>query len=585
MTRLGRGDGQPTSSTILPVPPLEAAAHVRATPSRLTLRIALTIVLLLGVVVRGSVVLWDFPWEPHHPDEHILPLEAVALWEGVTPREVGWPASTTRLLLSAVSAGKWIAEQGTVAWRSRSQPERVLTTVTGWIGAQYVDPSSLYRLGRTVSMLTGVLQLIALAWILRGWVGPIGVVVGTCAVAVSPMAVLHSQYVLADIAGVLFATMAMGRNQRPEPWRVVAMAVCAGLAATSKFHFGLWVLTPVLAVWLARGSTGRPGKWTLTVLGSAVFLWTVVTLFPWAWTNPVLALKEFLGVVAIKVGTAPASPGQFLSNLALLFSSEGALLWAGALLGCMFLRRDDWRRLAPIAVPVALGAVILARSAIVFERYSLVMLPGLAVLAAVGWERALAATHRPLRLGMIALLVVATTSTFVSLLSAERAAGEADVDVLVRQWVLAHVPRGTRIAIHDENNALLPRSAAQLRACSTDNESSDGYQKKWQTLGLAAPPEGVEPMRSMLMNDEFAYAYWCRRELQAQRDPGFFVVRYHNDLRSNAVLERDAIAEFLTGTTTASGGIDVLVVNRPIAAGRDPVQVMTTRGVRLIYQR
>ncbi len=61
-----------------------------------TYRLALAAVLLLAVLARMSVVTWSDPWGPHHPDEHILPLEALALWEGITPREVGWPGSTTR---------------------------------------------------------------------------------------------------------------------------------------------------------------------------------------------------------------------------------------------------------------------------------------------------------------------------------------------------------------------------------------------------------------------------------------------------------------------------------------------------------
>lgn len=52
-------------------------------------RIALAAVLLLALLARASVVTWSDPWGPHHPDEHILPLEALALWEGITPREVG----------------------------------------------------------------------------------------------------------------------------------------------------------------------------------------------------------------------------------------------------------------------------------------------------------------------------------------------------------------------------------------------------------------------------------------------------------------------------------------------------------------
>jgi hypothetical protein len=63
-------------------------------------------------------------------------------------------------------------------------------------------------------------------------------------------------------------------------------------------------------------------------------------------------------------------------------------------------------------------------------------------------------------------------------------------------------------------------------------------------------------------------------------------VPYHAGRRFGASLERDAIGEFQTGGHTVTGGIDVLVVNRPIDVGRPPTQVFqTARGQRVIYVR
>src|SRR5262245_61170738 len=75
-------------------------------------RLAVAALLIAGVLIRCSVLLWSDPWGPHHPDEDILPLEAMALWEGITPREVGWPASTTRVLLSGIQAVQWAVARG-----------------------------------------------------------------------------------------------------------------------------------------------------------------------------------------------------------------------------------------------------------------------------------------------------------------------------------------------------------------------------------------------------------------------------------------------------------------------------------------
>src|SRR5256885_9996091 len=88
------------------------------------IRLATIAAILIGALVRINVVRWAEPWAPHQPDEHILPLEAVALWEGVTPREVGWPGSTSRLVISAVAAIPVVAEEGREMWQQRARPDR-----------------------------------------------------------------------------------------------------------------------------------------------------------------------------------------------------------------------------------------------------------------------------------------------------------------------------------------------------------------------------------------------------------------------------------------------------------------------------
>src|SRR5947208_3536428 len=96
-------------------------------------RIVILAMLIAGAAARASVVFWADPWGPHHPDEHILPLEALALWEGITPREVGWPGTTSRVLLSGVEAAKLAVDKGHALWQRRSNPAEALGVITKWI--------------------------------------------------------------------------------------------------------------------------------------------------------------------------------------------------------------------------------------------------------------------------------------------------------------------------------------------------------------------------------------------------------------------------------------------------------------------
>jgi hypothetical protein len=540
-------------------------------------------VLLGGILVRLGVLGWSDPWTPHHPDEHILPLEALAMWEGVTPREIGWPASTTRLALSAANALRAATECGPAIWAARQRPDQAAEVLARWIGDQYVNPGALYGVGRLLSLFVGVLQLLAGVWALRQWTGPRGVAAGTLALALSPLAVLYSQFVLADIWGVLFATILVGLAARPTAARVVVMAALAGLAAASKFHFGIWLLTALLCVPGLVVLTARQ-RGLLALAALASFGAVVVALVPWFWTNPALAAKEFAAVVLMKVsanGAARDLPG----NLITVLGGAGALTWGGALLAAWG-TRGDWPRIARIGLPVIVALLFLVSSATVSDRYGLVLLPGLAPLAAFGWERLLSIPggwRRSLGIGVLAACGVWTA---VSLGRAERTAAETDVDVLARRWVLQHVPRGARVAVYHESNAFLPRDRATLEACAAQAQTPSALVEKWRIHGIVNPDVRGGALYSALLNDELFHAYWCRRELGAQTDVGYRVIQYHPDLRFGALSERAAVRSFANRRTDREPVLDVLMINRAADLGAPAAAVMRTgRGIRLLYVR
>jgi len=80
-------------------------------------------------------------------------------------------------------------------------------------------------------------------------------------------------------------------------------------------------------------------------------------------------------------------------------------------------------------------------------------------------------------------------------------------------------------------------------------------------------------MEAMLLTDERFSAYWCRRELGIGGAAGFRVVPYHDGTRFGAVLERDAVEDFRTGGRQATGGVDVLVLNRELEVGSPPAAI------------
>src|SRR5215216_5687658 len=111
-------------------------------------RAAALFVLAVAIAARATIVLWEVPFTPHHPDEAILSREAIALWEGITPREVGWPASTTRLMLSAVHGVQMLADTAPTLWERRARPHAALEAIVDWIAHKSAESAPLFRAAR-----------------------------------------------------------------------------------------------------------------------------------------------------------------------------------------------------------------------------------------------------------------------------------------------------------------------------------------------------------------------------------------------------------------------------------------------------
>ena len=545
-------------------------------------RTALVAALVLGALVRGGVVLWSTPWEPHHPDEHILPLEAIALWEGVTPREVGWPGTTMRVALSAALGGEFVWQRGAALWQTRGHPDKTVQLVSDWIGRQFVHPSLLFKTGRAIAVLMGIAQLLLLTYALLQWTGVAGTAVAVAAAALSPLAVSYSQFILADIAGLMFSTAIVGLAAAPNTGSIAAMAALAGFAAASKLHYGLWLVVPLMAAWTTSATI--QARIRLVALVLLVGFGVILAAVPWLWTNPALALKEMLGVVGAKLPNNGAAV-NVLRNALTMMTALGPIVVAG-LAGAAVFDLRALRRLLPLLVVMVAGVAALLSSGVLFERYALVVLPAALVVAAVGWQAWLETPRAGFRIAGAVALLACLAITSVSLARAESIAAETDVDVLVRDWVVAHVASGSRVAVHDEMNVVIPRAAAQLRGCAAFVDTPAAYRAKWAVEGIDSASIADEPMRAMLLNDEMFAAYWCRRELVVHEGQEFYVIRYHDAPRFGAALEREVLDEFARGARERTGGIDVLVTNRNVEVGVQPAQVFeTARGRRVIYRK
>ena len=533
------------------------------------------LVLAAALAARLSYLAWEDPYGPHHPDEHILSLESVALWEGVTPREVGWPAAPTRLVLSAINACR-LAGSGELR---QPRMDLRLRHVSAWIGRQWTDQSGLYATGRATSALVGVLAVLATWWALGRWLPWPGAALGATAAAVSPIAVAYSQFVLADVMGVLWSTLVLGLVRLPVTTRsTIAAAAAAGLAAASKFHFGVWLVAVWMAIWLAPGLS-RARRVRHCMLGCLVFGSVVLVLVPWFVTSPVLAAKEFGGVVLVKLGTL-APRGTTWHWLTLLLGGFGAFTLVGAALGCIRSIRED-RTIWIALVPALIALVALFRAEIVFDRYGLVIAPALFLLAGSGWRGF--ADRQPLNRVLATAAVLALAMTIVSLVQTWRLWAPTGADRLAAAWVTAHVRAGSRVGLHSEANAFVPREAADLRRCAAHVWTDAAYTEKWASNGIAVRDAEGTPFRNAVLNDELFEAYSCSRELLAGPRAGYALRRFHDQPRFDTLLTAEAEHAFDT-RGAGPDGLDVLVLNHARRTGAPPVVTLRNGfGARFVY--
>ena len=527
-------------------------------------------VLAAALTVRLSFLMpgvWQQPWTPHHFDEHILPYEALGLWEGVTPREVGWPGSTVRVALSGVYAVRMLwDERGALA--AAPDPEAALARVSRWSGERVPDAARLFQLGRLVVAAFGILQVVFIAQAASRWLDRRTMTLAAAVAAVCPQAVVLSQVVLADIAGACFASLLLALLPRLWTARSSALwlGVLAGLATASKLHFGVWLLLPVTACWMPEWQVSHRDRATATLMVLGGFCLTFLALVPWLWLNPVLALKELAGVALVKVGTGAGILGV-VRHLGVLFGGLGWLSVALAVPGLLVFVRSRYGPQIAVAGIVLGTALVLSASGMVFDRYGLVLLPGVTLLASAGLQWIL---RRVPRLGTGTVAAIVLVMGLPQTVLAVHQISRRNPYHLAHAWMMAHLPDGASVVIYSEDNQYLPRTAAQLAECASYVWSEEAYQEKLATNDIHGTGTAGLPMRLALLNDEFFHAFWCSRERLAMRSPAFRVYRFHADKRFQT-LRIDAVrAEFLAGLDDRSRGFDVVLAHWPMFPEIEP---------------
>jgi len=336
---------------------------------------------------------------------------------------------------------------------------------------------AIYKAGRIAAALVGV----ATVWLTYR----LGVelseqrvaLLGAALVAVAPMHVRESHFILTDVPMTALATLAVwcavrgGRLGTPRAYAWAGAG--SGLAAAAKYTGGVSFVAVVTA-WLIHDRHGPDRGWKIAAATGAAALGFLIAA-PYTLLDMPSFLDGFAAQFSRFAGSSYASSPAWLLY-AKHVAMDGRVTFAFALAGLVLVlaRRAMRARWAPLAVFVAVYVYVLSSHSHVFGRYALPVIPVIALLAAAAAIELLSVSRRVPALSRPAARVALAAAVFVALLYGPIAdtvgwlnqQKRPDTRTIAADWLQANAPQGTRIAV--ENSGPTYLGAAGFRVAPTE---------------------------------------------------------------------------------------------------------------------
>jgi 4-amino-4-deoxy-L-arabinose transferase-like glycosyltransferase len=320
---------------------------------------------------------------------------------------------------------------------------------------------NLYPVARLLTAIVGVATVWLTTRIGMRW-GRTEALVGALLLAVMPMHVRESHYVLTDVPVTFFVTLtllaSLRAGEQPTLARFAQAGAAAGLAAATKYNGGLVVVLPlVVAVWPAIADRAHRVHFTGVVLGSALVAFLLTA--PYTVLDLPAFLQEFARLNGEYRTLAPASSPWliYLKHLRLGFGWLALVASVCGLGLALFhvgratngVHRLRWLLLA--LFPLLYYAMLSGRT-LIFGRYLLPLLPMLCLMAGIALAAAATLARQGLggraaqALVVLLLLAVVVPPARTSVLF-DTGLGAPSTRRMAYRWLLENVPADTKIAV------------------------------------------------------------------------------------------------------------------------------------------
>ena len=258
-----------------------------------------------------------------------------------------------------------------------------------WFSLAEVHPEQFYVWARAVTAALGT-ATVALVFLIGSRWGTRYALVASGLMAVMPIHVRESHFVLTDVPVTFFVTLTFLLSLRAhERARASAFAwagIAAGVAAATKYTGAVALLMPLLAAWMTHGTQPSRLIAALATVAGAALAFLVAAPYT------LLDLPGFLNGYAVLMRSYAGKPPVdeparlYLKHLsiALWYAGMAAIL-TGLVFGIVRAIKGPGRVRWTLAVAFPLVFFwVLSGQALVFARYLLPLVPFVCLLAAIG---------------------------------------------------------------------------------------------------------------------------------------------------------------------------------------------------------
>lgn len=337
-----------------------------------------------------------------------------------------------------------------------------------WTSLDQVSTADFYLWARALTALLGTLTVLLVYYIGMRW-GTRYAALAAGLMAVMPIHVRESHYVLTDVPVTFFVTLALlltlraAERERASDFAWAGAA--AGLAAATKYPGALSLLMPLIAVWMTLNAKPSRLIASLAVLGGAAagFLigapYTIIDL-----PNFLNGYAHLAGYYSSKPLGEPAAVTYYKHLSRSIAWPAFLLLLTGLGLGAVRAIRGPGRvRWTVTIVFPIVYFYFLSGQTLVYGRYLMPLLPFVCLLAAAGAVSGVSLLRRfdiprAARQAIIAAVTIAAVlSPAWQSLHFMRDLTRVSTVEQAHAWMLDHLPKGSSIVI--ETQALLaPKS-------------------------------------------------------------------------------------------------------------------------------